>query len=108
MLKMAVIGDKETCLPFRGVGVEGIVCEKTEEVKKILRQRFEEGYGVIFIAESLAAECLEMIEELTEKRSMPIITIIPDFLKKSPGITESRLKNWLRRAVGIDISKMRD
>lgn len=106
MFKIAIIGDKQTCLSFRGVGINGIICKQADEARKILREILEE-YGIIFIGESLAAGCLDIIEELTEKKSIPIITIIPDFSKKAPGIAEDRLKNWLRRAVGIDIDKMK-
>jgi V/A-type H+-transporting ATPase subunit F len=103
MLKIAFVGDKESSLPFRGVGIEAIICQEDEEAKGILQKLSQGDYGIIFITESLSRGCLDVIEELNHKRELPVITIIPDFLKKSPGIAEKRLKNWIKQAVGMEL-----
>jgi len=105
MLKMIVIADKETSLPFRGLGIEAIICEDSKECERVLRSFFQkEDYGIIFISEFLARECLNIIEELSEKKSLPVITIIPDFFKRNMGMGEERLNNLIKRAIGMEIS----
>jgi len=103
MLKIAFIGDKESSIPFRGVGVDVVICKENEEAKETLQRLSQGDYGIIFITESLSEGCLDIIEELNEKRRLPIITIIPDFLRKSPGTAEKRLKNWIKQAVGMKL-----
>jgi len=103
MLKIACIGDKETSLPFRGVGIDVVVCKKIEEAKEALQKLFQEDYGIVFITESLSAGCLDIIEELRKKRPLPVVTIIPDFLRKSPGMAKQRLRNWIKQAVGMEL-----
>ncbi|MCD6232191.1 V-type ATP synthase subunit F [Candidatus Aerophobetes bacterium] len=105
MLKMVVIADKQTSLPFRGLGIETITCEESKEGEKILRNFFrKQDYGIIFISEFLAKEYLDVIEELSKEKSLPIITVIPDFFKRNAGIGEKRLNNLVKKAIGIEIS----
>jgi len=67
MLKVLIIAEKETSLPFRGTGVEAIIPSSQAEEAKILRNSFRGDYGIIFVAESIAKRCLDVIEELSAK-----------------------------------------
>ncbi len=104
MLKMIIIADRQTSLPFLGIGIDVLISKEVEEIKRALRKLFkEEKYGIIFIAQSLVAKCLDLIEELSEKRSSPLVTIIPDSKGEASGIAEQRLKNLIRKAVGMEL-----
>ena len=104
MFKMVIIADRQTSLPFRGIGIDVIISEESEEVRRILQELFdEEKYGIIFLAQSLAMECLDLVEELSEKKTFPLITFVPDFTGEFSIVTEQRLKNLIRKAVGIEL-----
>ncbi len=104
MLKMIIIADRQTSLPFLGIGIDILINKEAEEIKRALRKLFEEEkYGIIFISQSLAAKCLDRIEELSEKKSSPLVTIIPDSKGEASGIAEQRLGNLIRKAVGMEL-----
>jgi len=104
MLKIVIIVDRQTSLPFRGIGIDVIIGEKSEELRGILRKLFdEEKYGIILITQSLAIKCLGLIEELSEKKPFPLITFVPDFTGEVSRVAEQRLKNLIRKAVGIEL-----
>ncbi|TET63058.1 hypothetical protein E3J48_03120 [Candidatus Aerophobetes bacterium] len=103
MLKMAVLGDKETSLLFLSMGLEVFICPRPEEGASVLQEAFRKGYGIIFVAESIARECMNVIEGLSEKKVFPIITIIPDSSQRFPQVAEARLRSLIRRAIGMEL-----
>ena len=104
MLKVAIIGDKQTSLPFLGIGVDAIISEEIEEARRKLRKLFEEDkYGIIIVTQSLAAKCLDLIEDLNERKSLPHITIIPDSTGEVSEVAKKRLRNLIRKAVGMEL-----
>ena len=103
MSKIAIIADKQTCLPFSGIGIDVAICQISEEAGRVLRKLSEEGYEVIFVSESLAANCLEVIEEISEQKTSLTITIVPDFTKEFSGVAEQRLRNLIKKAVGMEL-----
>jgi len=103
MPKIALIADKQTSLPFLGVGIDAVICEESKRVRRIFQELFEQDYGIIFIAESLASKCLDIIEELSDKKPSLVITIVPDISKGVSGVAEQRLRNLIRKAVGMEL-----
>ncbi|MFQ6066896.1 MAG: V-type ATP synthase subunit F [bacterium] len=103
MSKIAIIADKQTCLPFSGIGIEAVISQTSEEAGRVLRKLSEEGFEVIFISESLAANCVEVIEEISERKASLTITIVPDFTREFSGVAEKRLKNLIKKAVGMEL-----
>ena len=104
MLKMIIIADRQTSLPFLGIGIDIVINEEIGGVRRTLHKLFgEEKYGIIFVTQSLAAKCLDLIEKLSEKKSSPLITIIPDSRGEASGIAEQRLGNLIRKAVGMEL-----
>ncbi len=104
MLKMAVLGDKETSLLFLSMGLDVLICSRPQEGGSMLQEAFRKDYGIIFVAESIAQECMDVIEGLSEKKTFPIITIIPDFTQRFPRVAEARLRSLIRRAIGMELS----
>lgn len=102
--KIAVIGDRDTVVGFRMVGVtEGCVSKSPEETRQTLMKYFRDpNMGLILITESLAQAVEDSILELSEA-PVPVILLIPDS-KGSTGAYETVLKELIRRAVGIEIS----
>jgi V/A-type H+-transporting ATPase subunit F len=103
MLKMAVLGDKETSLLFSSMGLDVLICPRPQEGRSMLQEAFRKDYGIIFVAESIARECMDIIEGLSEKKTFPIVTIIPDFTGRFPQVAEARLRSLTRRAIGMEL-----
>ena len=103
MLRIAIIGDKDTVLPFKGLGIEAVLIDEPEEGREKLKQIANEEYGIVFVSESVAQGCLDIIENISEKKSLPIITIVSDFRGEALEVSEKRLRKLIRRAVGMEI-----
>jgi vacuolar-type H+-ATPase subunit F/Vma7 len=103
VLKVLIIGDRDVSLPFRTMGIEANFAPSREEGRKILLEAIKKDYGIIFLVESIAQECLDIIAEISETRSLPVITIIPDLTREVPRAAEERLRQLIRRAVGIEL-----
>ena len=101
--KIAIIGDRDSVIGFRMVGVNESVVPKTpNETRQALLNYFRNPQmGLIIITEPLASEVEDTILELSES-PIPVILLIPD-RQGSIGAYESVLKELVRRAVGIEI-----
>ena len=103
MFKVLVISDEDVSLPFRANGCEARIAESLDEARDILIKSVEGEYGIIFIADSIARKCMDIITQVSEERALPIITIIPDLTGKGAGAAEDRLRQLIKRAVGIEL-----
>jgi V/A-type H+/Na+-transporting ATPase subunit F len=102
--KIAIIGDGDTVIGFRMVGVtETSISKSAEETKKKLLEYFRDPrMGLILISERLASEVEDTILELSQA-PVPVILLISDRLG-STGTREAVLKELIRKAVGIEIN----
>jgi len=104
VLKILIIGDRDASFPFRASGCEARHVEDSKEGRKALFEAAEKGeYGIIFVAESIAKDCMDLISQLSETKSLPVITIIPDSLEVKKGAAEERIRQMVKRAVGIEL-----
>ena len=79
MLKIAVIGGRDTVMGFKALGLGAFPAERSAEATKILRQltrESEEEYAIIYIEENLAAEMQNEIAKFKDSPS-PAIILIP-------------------------------
>jgi V/A-type H+-transporting ATPase subunit F len=102
-LKLAVVGDYESALPFQSVGVEPHYIEagQDENLTGLLSNLSRSGYAVIFLVENLYGAYQSLVAELNEQYAVAIIPI--PGLKGSQGIGVESIKNSVERAVGMDI-----
>ncbi len=102
--RIAVIGDRDTVIGFRMVGVrDGFVLTTPEEIRQTLLSLFKSpDMGLILITESLAHAVEDTIMELSQS-PIPVILLIPD-RKGRTGTYETVLKEMIRRAVGAEVS----
>ena len=101
MYKIAVLGDKDSVLGFRALGLDAFPAADAEQARPILHRLAKEGYAIIYLTEQLAAgmsaELARYKDELT-----PAIILIPG--KEGPlGIGMANIKTAVERAVGADI-----
>ncbi len=99
--KVGVIGDRDSVLGFKAVGLVVHPADNPEEAKKILHTIAKEDYAIIYITEKL---CKDMVEDINryKERQIPAIVPIPG-IDGSYGIGLSVLKKSVEKAVGADI-----
>ncbi|RBT38953.1 hypothetical protein EB54_02454 [Enterococcus gallinarum] len=98
--KIAMMGGKNSILPFKGLGVDIYPVDDLEEAAQQL-QEMAEDYGVIFLTERLI-EQLESIIRQYEELPTPAIIPIPSSTG-SLGIGMARIQQNVEKAVGMNI-----
>lgn len=103
MLKIAVIGGRETVMGFKALGLETYPVVDAEEASRVLRTLTHEhdDYAIIYIEENIAAELQQEIDKFKD-RPTPAIILIPG-REGSIGLGQSALKAAVERAVGTNI-----
>ena len=101
MYKIGVIGDRESILGFKAVGLDVFPCDEVEEAKKVLHKIAREDYAIIYITEQLYQYMLSEVEEYTDLR-LPAVIPIPG-KDGSLGIGMTSVRKSVERAVGADI-----
>lgn len=76
MYKIALIGDKDTIIGFKLLGVSLFPVTSKDEAVEVLDKLVKEEYAVIFVTEDIAGQIVEEIERL-QKISFASITIMP-------------------------------
>ena len=103
MLKIAVIGGRETVMGFKALGLEACVASDAAEAGRVLRRltRESEDYAIIYIEEALAEQLQHEINRFKDSPK-PAIILIPG-REGSIGLGQSALKAAVERAVGTNI-----
>jgi V/A-type H+-transporting ATPase subunit F len=102
MYKIAVIGDRDSVLGFKALGLDVFFTETVEEARSVLRRLTQEAYAVIYLTEQLA-QPLEAEIARSKDTALPAIILIPG-KSGSLGVAEEALRKSVERAVGADIS----
>jgi len=101
-LRFHVIGDEDTVLGFRLVGVEGEVVETAEEIRFALKKAFQtDDVGIIIITERMAELVRADVEKYLYKTTFPLIMEIPD--AKGPLEGRGTVRDMIRAAVGVHL-----
>ena len=99
--RIAVLGDKDSVLGFKALGLDVFPAETVEEATRTLHELAKENYAVVYLTEQYAAgmtaEVARYKDELT-----PAIILIPG-KDGSLGIGMANVKSAVERAVGADI-----
>ncbi len=103
MLKIAVIGGRETVMGFKALGLEACSVENAQEALAVLRKLTRESsdYAIIYIEENLAEELEHEIARYKDSPT-PAIILIPG-REGSLGLGQNALKAAVERAVGTNI-----
>jgi V/A-type H+-transporting ATPase subunit F len=103
MHKIGVIGDKDSVLFFKALGMDvyPVSAEEPEENRKIVDHLAREGYGIIFITEQIAQTIPETIGRYNNAAT-PGIILIPSN-SGSLGLGLKRVQDNVERAVGMNI-----
>jgi V/A-type H+/Na+-transporting ATPase subunit F len=99
--KIAVIGDKDSILGFKTIGVDTFSVTSSEAALAALKKAVAEEYGVIFITEELALELQDILEDL-KKRFLPAVVLIPNS-RGTLGLGIEEIRRNVEKAIGADI-----
>lgn len=102
---IAIIGNQETILGFKALGLETFNADTSEEALKILyKLKTINLYAIIFIAEDLAMEISKEDYRKLSTQALPAIIPLPGS-KGSSGYGLKRIGKIVEKAVGSDIFK---
>ena len=103
MLKIAVIGGRDTVIGFKALGLDTFPAADSAEAGKILRSltRDTQDYAIIYIEENYALQIQAEIDKFKDSPT-PAIILIPG-REGSSGLGLQALKAAVERAVGTNI-----
>lgn len=101
MYKIAVLGDKDSVLAFKALGLEVVIAYEKDEARNRLDELAKEGYGVIFITEQLASLIPETIKRYNNE-IVPAVILIPSN-QGTLGIGMDNINRNVEKAVGSNI-----
>ncbi len=98
---VAVIGDRDSILCFRAIGILTFPVSEPIEARAVVRRLLRDEVSVIFITEEVAQGIMDLVEELA-RANLPSIVLIPSN-RGSLGMGMERIRKTVTRAVGADI-----
>ena len=103
MLKIGVIGARETVMGFKALGLDTCPAADAQEARSALRRltRERDDYAIIYIEEALAQQLAADIAKFKDSPT-PAIILIPG-REGSIGLGQTALKEAVERAVGTNI-----
>ena len=100
--KVGVIGDLDSIIGFRALGMTVMACEDKHSANNNLEHWQDDCISIIFITVPLARELGEEIMEEWRNTWLPSIVIIPS-AKEEACLGRDTLRTAVRRATGIDL-----
>ena len=101
MYDIAVLGDRQSVLGFKALGLAVVPAETPEEGREALHRLAHEGCTIIYITEQLAQALQADIARYNDCVT-PAVILIPG-KGGSLGIGKANVKKSVERAVGADI-----
>ena len=101
MYKIAVLGDRDSVMGFKALGVDTFFVEEADEARHTLHRIAKEEYAIIYITEQLAQLVPADIARY-KTETTPAIILIPG-KSGSLGLGAQALQTAIERAVGADI-----
>lgn len=99
--KIAVVGDKDSVLAFKALGIEVFPVVEASEARKTIDRLAMNDYAVIFVTEQVAQTISETIERYTNK-TLPAVILIPSN-QGSLNIGKQKISDNVEKAVGVNI-----
>ena len=101
MYKIAVMGDRDSVMGFKVLGLDVFPVTDPEEGRKTLHRLAKEPYAIIYITEQLASRIREEISRYKDQLT-PAIILIPG-KEGSLGIGMAKVSESVERAIGANI-----
>lgn len=101
MHKVGVVGDKDSILAFKALGIDVYPVIEVEEARKAIDKMAYNNYAVIFVTEQIAQHLDETIERYN-RQMLPAVILIPSN-QGSLNIGMQRIRDNVEKAVGVNI-----
>ena len=102
MYKIAVLGDRESVMGFKALGLDVIPAETVEEARRDLHSMAKDPeYAIIYLTEQLAAQMPDEVARYKD-RLTPAVILIPG-VAGNTGKGVAQVKKSVEQAVGSDI-----
>jgi V/A-type H+-transporting ATPase subunit F len=101
MYKIAVLGDRESVMGFKALGLDVYPAETVDEARQTLHRLAKEDCAVVYLTEQLGVQMEAEIAHYKDQLT-PAIILIPG-KEGSLGIGMANVKQTVERAVGADI-----
>ena len=99
--RIAVIGDWQSVMGFRALGLDTYPVTGPEEARERIRELARTDCAVIYLTETLARDLEDVIDRYKDELQ-PAIILIPG--REGPlGIGRDNIQQSIQRAVGADI-----
>lgn len=99
--QIAAVGDWESVMGFRALGLDTYPVASVSEAKEKVRDLAKENCAVIYLTEQLAKDMDDIISRYKDELR-PAIILIPG-KQGSLGIGKANIQRAIERAVGVDI-----
>lgn len=99
--RIAVVGDWESVMGFRALGLDTYPVTAPEEAREKIHQLAKADCAVIYLTEQLAGKLPDVLERYQDELR-PAIILIPG-RSGSLGIGKNNIQRAIERAVGADI-----
>ena len=99
--QIAAVGDWESVMGFRALGLDTYPVTSVEEAKENVRELAKTNCAVIYLTEQLAKDMEDVIAHYKDELR-PAIILIPG-REGSLGIGKANIQRAIERAVGADI-----
>ncbi|MBS4960677.1 MAG: V-type ATP synthase subunit F [Clostridiales bacterium] len=101
MYKIAVVGDRDSVIGFKALGLDTFETDQPEMAESILRDLADREYAIVYITEQLAQQMMDVIHQY-QSQVTPAVILIPG-KEGTLGIGQVALKTAVEKAVGADI-----
>ena len=101
MYKIAVLGDRDSVMGFKALGLDTFFVEEADEARHTLHRIAKEEYAIIYVTEQLAQLIPADIARY-KTETTPAVILIPG-KTGSLGLGAQALQTAIERAVGADI-----
>jgi len=99
--KVGVVGDKDSVLAFKALGIDVFPVVEPEEARKTIDKLAKDNYAVIFVTEQVAKEIEETIQRYN-RETLPAVILIPSN-QGTLNIGMQRISDNVEKAVGVNI-----
>ena len=103
--KIAAFGESDIMLIFKAAGIDvfpvAAGMEDTAGVERKLKELVKEGYGIIFMTETIALKLDQLIRRYIDEL-IPSIVVIPGLGERN-NYAVTNLRRAIIKAVGVDI-----
>ena len=101
MHKIGVVGDKDSILSFKALGIDVYPVITKEEARNTIDEMASNNYGIIFVTEQVAVMVESTIERYN-REVLPAVILIPNN-QESLGIGLKKIDEYVKKAIGSNI-----